>query len=260
MTSLFVYICSETITTMTTFREAVYMVLDMLKQISDDAYYTEEHIMFLLSKVRASLLMKKYHYSRNQAFVKIDKANYQEIEFPLYADTAQGPGLWYRGELEKRVPKLHTVGNPTAFIIRNLRNETVSVVPPERLPFVGYNKWLKHSIYCSVSDNNDIYVRQLDEDGDALTSVYLYAIYENALESTPFSADPVDVTATEFMDKRFPLEDSLMASCIELTVQELTGAKYSPEDKHNNAKDDMSDVAMAGKANTPVNNTERQNE
>ena len=41
---------------MTTVREAVYMVLDELKLISDDAHFTEEHVIFLLKKFRAYVL------------------------------------------------------------------------------------------------------------------------------------------------------------------------------------------------------------
>lgn len=230
---------------MTTFKEAVYMVLDLLKQVADDAYYTEEHIMFLLSNARAALISKKYHYSRNQSFVEVDKANYQYIQYQLEQEPRSGCeyGIWYKGA-DKAVPKLHTVGYPKAFENINLRNEFISVVPPERLPFVGYNKWLRHNIYCSISNDNTLYVRQLEHCHGSLASVYLYAIFENALESTPMSADPVDTGVSELIDRRFPLEESLMTDCINAVVQELTGMKFQPEDRNNNGKDDMSDMSV----------------
>ena len=34
---------------MSTYRELTYMVLDQLKLASDDSYYTEDHVKFLLS-------------------------------------------------------------------------------------------------------------------------------------------------------------------------------------------------------------------
>ena len=221
------------------------MVLDLLKQVADDAYYTEEHIMFLLSKTRAALISKKYHYSRNQSFVEIDNANYQYIQYQLEQEQRQ-PGkysVWYKGAVGT-VPKLHTVGYPKAFADINIRNEFISVVPPERLPFVGYNKWLRYNIYCSVSNDNTLYVRKLEQCHGQLSSIYLYAIFENALESTPMSADPVDTGVSELIDKRFPLEESLMADCINAVVQELTGMKFQPEDRNNNGKDDMSDMSV----------------
>ena len=39
-----------------TVKEIVYMILDEVKKQSDDAYYTEEHIIFLASKYGAFLL------------------------------------------------------------------------------------------------------------------------------------------------------------------------------------------------------------
>jgi hypothetical protein len=39
-----------------TWRQAMYMVLDEIKGMSDDFTYTEEHIMFLLGKYRTFIL------------------------------------------------------------------------------------------------------------------------------------------------------------------------------------------------------------
>jgi len=41
---------------MSTFKEIVYLALEELKLTSDDSYYTEDHILFLLNKYRAFLL------------------------------------------------------------------------------------------------------------------------------------------------------------------------------------------------------------
>ena len=60
---------------MSTYRELVYLVLDELKGTSDDFTYTEEHIMFLLSKYRAFLLKQKYNDIKKQ----IPESNYQTI-------------------------------------------------------------------------------------------------------------------------------------------------------------------------------------
>ena len=59
------------------------------------------------------------------------------------------------------------------------------------------------------------------------------------------------ITPEEYMGLRkmvgwveFPLEQALIPSCIELTVQELMGSRYAPEDKSNDAKDNLADVAV----------------
>lgn len=251
---------------MITFRQAVYMVLDLLKELSDDAYYTEEHIMFLLSRARATLLKKKYDSgrNRNQPYTDVNKSNFQQIEFELEATA--GPvhcgnpgGNWYKGTMTKSVPKINASIQPTAFLHRDIYNELVNVVPAERLSFVGYNKWLKRQIYCAISDDNNIYVRQLDEDAPTLTSIILSAVFDDALEAAELSSSSED-NVEDMLDKRFPLEDGLVLSCIEWVYQELTGARYAPEDKYNNGRDDLSEVAVARKGeSTPALDSETNN-
>ena len=45
---------------MNTYKELVYMCLDELKGSSDDFTYTEDHIVFLLTKYRVFLLKQRY--------------------------------------------------------------------------------------------------------------------------------------------------------------------------------------------------------
>ena len=44
-------------TYMNTLREMVYMVIDQLKNLSDDSYYTEEHIIYLLNKDHSTFII-----------------------------------------------------------------------------------------------------------------------------------------------------------------------------------------------------------
>ena len=45
---------------MSTFREIVYLVLDELKLTSDDATFTENHIIYLINNYRSFLLKQRY--------------------------------------------------------------------------------------------------------------------------------------------------------------------------------------------------------
>ena len=60
---------------MSTYRELIYMTNDLVKNLSDDAVYTEEHIAFLLNKYRMHLLRQKYEKS----LFSIPQANTQTI-------------------------------------------------------------------------------------------------------------------------------------------------------------------------------------
>ena len=61
---------------MNTYREIVYMILDLIKLMSDDAYYNEEHVLYLVDKYRMFVLDKKY-------------AN-KDYDIPLFIDNAYG--------------------------------------------------------------------------------------------------------------------------------------------------------------------------
>ena len=56
-----------------TWREAVYMVLDELKLMSDDSNFNEDHIIFLLSKYR-SFILKQTYYKTKQGLRQYKKA------------------------------------------------------------------------------------------------------------------------------------------------------------------------------------------
>ena len=60
---------------MSTFRQLIYMVADLAKQVSDDDTLTNNHIAFLLKKYRSYLLKQKYAKSTNNA----PDSNYQTI-------------------------------------------------------------------------------------------------------------------------------------------------------------------------------------
>lgn len=67
---------------MSTYRELIYMTNDLVKNLSDDAVYTEEHIAFLLNKYRMHLLKQKYEkslFSIPQADTQTICINLQEV-------------------------------------------------------------------------------------------------------------------------------------------------------------------------------------
>lgn len=64
---------------MSTYRELIYMTNDLVKNLSDDAVYTEEHIAFLLNKYRMHILKQKYEKS----VLSVSPANIQTISLGL---------------------------------------------------------------------------------------------------------------------------------------------------------------------------------
>lgn len=230
------------------------MVLDSLKATSDDAFYNEEHVLFLLGRVRSLLLLRKYNAERRYASspavspaTDISYQNYQNIclqleSTDLLPNSCGGEG-WLRSNI--KIPTLMGIGHTAAFPINYMISERVTFIPAERMPFVGYNRWLQSIIYVAQGFDGYIYVRSANPQFKYLKSIRLRGIFEDAeaAAAVQCTEDGVPVPC-DILDAEFPLEDGLLASCIELVVQELKGSLYAPMDKQNNAEDDLAKAAV----------------
>ena len=88
-----------------TYREIVYMVLDSLKLASDDSYITEEHVLFLVSKLRSTILKQTYSNIKRE----IPESNYQTIcldliEVPAIAGEPCEGGSYLRSK--QKIPTI----------------------------------------------------------------------------------------------------------------------------------------------------------
>ena len=230
---------------MATFGEIVSMVLDQMKFRSDDSYYTEEHIIFLASKMRALLLERKYKTTRNSTYQQMSDANFQTICLDLEpTDILPGgcAGPWLKST--EKIPSTLNVAEPKLNTVSDMLHSMVTFIPPERMPYVGYNKWLRNIVYASKSNDNYLYLSGSDPQFLHLEKATFRAVFSSPEEAAKLSCDEDgNSNACDILQMEFPLEDALIPSCLELVVQELIGFRYAPEDKENNAKDDLSDLA-----------------
>lgn len=230
---------------MATYREMVYMVLDALKLQHDDSYYTEEHVLFLLGRMRALLLMRKYAALRSEAAIP-DK-DYQELCIPLEQVEIVPYGCSSKSWLKStvKIPDLMGIGNTTAYPLNSMISEYVTFIPQERMPFVGYNRWLTKIIYAAIGNDNYLYVTSANPQVMYLKELKLNGIFEDPEAAAKLECDAKgEPIPCDILDRQFPLDEGLQAACLEYVVQELIGARYAPQDKHNNATDDMADAAV----------------
>lgn len=230
---------------MATFREVTYMVLDILKETSDDAFYTEEHVLFLASKIRALLLKRQYAQTRNSSFSPMTEQNKQEICLDLEPTDLLEYGCdggWLKSV--QKIPETLDVSELSVYPKSKMLHSMITFIPEERMPYVGHNKWLKHIIYCSKGANGYLYMHGPDPHFLLMEKVKAEGVFSDPLEAAKLSCDPSGETPCDPMDSEFPLEEALIPSCIEMVVQELSGARYAPQDKKNNAKDDLGDAGL----------------
>ena len=223
-----------------TYREVTYLILDLLKQSSDDSYYTQEHILFLVSKIRSAILKQTYSNIKKE----IPESNYQTIcldlkEVPAIAGEPCEGGTYLRSE--QKIPTTLPIGNTQIYPVDYYQGE-ITFVSRERMRYVGYNKWLQNIIYASLGPDSHLYFKSSNPQYLYLKKAKMTGIFEDTDKAAELECPSEEGEVCDIMDKKFPLEEGLVASVIELTVKYLNGAAYKPEDSTNNAADDLSDI------------------
>lgn len=233
-----------------TYKELVYIILDELKQYSDDSNFNELHVRFLCNKYRAFLLKKNYTDIKKD----IPSSNYQTICLDLeIVPTIQGDecaGAMLRSK--DKIPTTIGIGNPTIHTKNYLVGTHISYITMERLRFVGYNKWLKNIIYCAKGPDDYLYFKSWNPQHMYLNQVLFEGIFENIEDASELSCDK-EGNKCDIMDVEFPLEDAIVPLLIQAVVQELSPKTITPEDAENNAMDDKANLAVYLANNTKSN-------
>ena len=234
-TGLFIYN-----TYMATLKELTYMVLDELKLSSDDSYFNEEHVAFLIGKYRNFILRQQYKEVKKE----IPESNYQTvclklIQVPAISGVPCEGGTFLR--TEHRIPFLTTLSTPKIHV-GGYYDSNVSYVSKERMQYVGHNKWLQNIIYASMGPDNYIYLTSSNPQFLYLDNIEITGIFED-----PEKVDELNCGEDNICNdsRRYPLEEGLIPQVIELVVKELTIPKYSPEDTKNDSSDNLAEVKQS---------------
>lgn len=225
---------------MTTWRQIVYMVLDELKISSDDATFTEDHIIFLASKMRSYILKQQYKDVKKE----IPESNYQTlcldlIQVPAITGEPCEGGTYLRSK--EKIPPIINITTPRIYIKDYFQGE-ITYVSRERMRYVGYNRWLPNIIYAAIGPDNYLYFKSFNPQYLYLEEAQFTGVFENAEEAAKLECDKGETTC-DILDMTFHLEEALIPQVISLVVKELTGSIYKPKDSINDAADNLSELA-----------------
>lgn len=234
---------------MATYREAVYMVLDYLKLSSDDSYYTEEHVRFLLNKFRAYVLKSKYEDNqKNPANVPSD-SNTQTVELNL--EHVNGvDGMPCTGEFLRSIEEI-----PSPMFWSGLKvwagtmfGDNIIITMPARFRFAGTGRLASLFNYATIGPDRHLYLKSGNPQLYYLQKASVKGIFENPEEIYQIDNEQRlsegENPVCDILDREFPLEDNLLALCMQYVVKELSGSTYKPRDTDNNADDDLSALAQ----------------
>lgn len=223
-----------------TYKELIYMVLDEIKSTSDDSFFTEEHVLFLIGKYRAFLLKQRYADIKKP----IPESNYQTVCLNLSQVSAipDEPCLGTYLKSEEEIPFTIKIGNPTVYPIDYYQGD-ITFISRDRMRYVGHNKYMGNIIYASIGPDNHLYLKSANPQYLHLEQVKMTGVFEDPVKASELECVDSEENNCDILDKEFPLEDALVPPLIELSVKELLGAAYRPKDTLNNANDDLSDIA-----------------
>lgn len=229
-------------------KEIIYMCLDLAKaQTSDDSFWTEEHVLFLLKKYRSFLIKKEQEKQRATTDIA-SEFEYQQICLDLEKvaaiDGSPCSGGYYL-RTTKKIPKILEGNEPRVYPIDFYQGINISYIPRDRMRYIGTNKFLQNIIYVSLGPDLHLYLNSGNPQFLYLKKLRMSAVFEDFDDVSDYLCDDDgDSTACDVLDEVFPIREYLVPTLIELVVKELVGSEYKPSDEKNNSADDLSKVAI----------------
>ena len=230
-----------------TLRELVYLVLDEVKINSDDSYFNEDHVIFLLNKYR-SFVLKKELEKENKP---LSSANDQTICLDLIEvrdeDNPCGESML---RTEQTIPNLVNDCKVSLYPVNYFEGDHIIYTTMERMRYTTYNKWTKNLIYAAKGPDNYLYLKSSNPQYLYLEKLRMKAIFEDFEQAAQYACDEAgEELQCDILDMKFPIENALVPIVVEMVVKELLGAEYRPKDSSNNADDDLSDIIAWARRN-----------
>lgn len=226
---------------MSTYRELVFSVLDTLKEVSDDSHFTEEHVIYMLGKVRSLLLKQRYSDLRKE----IPQSNYQTVCIDLERingiDGLPCTGAYLKSKTT--IPDMMEIGAKKLSTM-DFFGGNLNYVSPSKFKYSGSNKYVKNQIYGTIAPDNYLYLKSNYAPAYYLKKVKITGIFEDVEKALQLQCtDAEGKQICDILDMTFPIEESLVTPMLDMIIQHLSAFKYTAEDTSNNANDDLSDLA-----------------
>lgn len=230
-----------------TLRELVFMCMDEVKLNSDDSYYTEDHVVFLLNKYRSFVLKKELEKENKQ----LSSTNGQTICLDLIeVRDEENPCGGAMLRTEQTIPNLVNDCKVSLYPINYFDGDHIIFTTMERMRYTTYNKWTQNLIYAAKGPDDYLYLKSSNPQYLYLEKLRMKAVFEDFEDAAQYACDDSgEELNCDILDMKFPLENALVPTVIELVMKELLGASYRPKDSTNNANDDLSDIIAWARKN-----------
>ena len=163
-------------------KEIVYMVLDLAKaNTTDDSFFNENHVLFLLKKYRSFLIKKEQEKLKTSTDIA-SEFEYQQICLNLEKVSAMDgspcTGGYYL-RTEEKIPKLLEGNMPRVYPMDFYQGINISYVPRDKMRYIGTNKFLRNIIYVSLGTDLHLYLKSVNPQFLNLRKLRMSAIFED---------------------------------------------------------------------------------
>lgn len=223
---------------MSSYRELIYLCMDRLKLSSDDSYFNEEHIRFMLDKYRA-LIIKRIVEAEEEEDDEVSEENFQticlDLEKTLSVEGMPCEGVYLRSKT--KVPSISSESTARIYTGDFMQCE-ITFVPYRRIRYVGRNRWLKNIIYAAIGPDNYLYLTSSNPQFLYLSKITVSAIFEDAWEAAELLCCDCDGDSNcDPYDSTFPLQDAYIPQLTGYVVKDIGVSMGMPEDMFNDAMD-----------------------
>lgn len=222
-------------------KELIYIVLDLCKTASDDAYFTEEHVEWLLNKNRAFILKREQERLKNA----LSDESRQTICVDLAQDTAfcGDPCSAMCLKSVQQIPNVIGQSTPDVTTLDYFQSN-ISYIPFQKMKYVNYNKFLRNIIFVAIGPDNHAYLKSSNPMFENLSRIKISGVFDDFNEANKLACDEDgNASCHDSFEAEFPMDSYLVPELVDRVLRELLSAVYRPRDSKNDASDSLSEIA-----------------
>lgn len=209
------------------YKDVIYLVLEELKQTTDDIPFEEDLIANLLNISRAVIIKQRFGSHK----VEIPKEIIQSVPFKIiFKDNI------YQSNREFVIINLNGAHLFYNISIPMLSNLEITYTTLDRFKYVQISKWFKKIAYSAFSNNNKLYFKF--PEGTITPALLSKGItgYFNTILDDPRTIFPYE---EDYLNLDFAINGDLLRPILDLTLSDLYKHIHLPEDIINNGKNDL---------------------
>ena len=195
---------------MLTKKEIIYTVIEKLNALSDDSNVTEELIASMIDTKRAFLLKQQFSKASWSLPIDIRQEICVDLETVDTIDGYSDAGKTIRTSIA--LPsRIRIKGRSGPLLVRRLDGRVIplNVIPIERLPYIGNNKYTAQLTYAALDMDGRLLIYSNDNKFKFLSSIKITDVFESPEEIYELQCDN-DADTTEPWDMEYPLEVSMV--------------------------------------------------